>query len=160
MPEDSFGGSAARCNTCKATTEQRYHQSDKGKQRKETYYRDHGDVIRARANRQHHERCQDAPYLFITARRRAKRSNIPFTITQEDVVIPLDCPVLGIPLKFTLGGRTNNTPSLDRIDNNRGYVPGNVAVISWRANFMKRDLTVAEIHQLYEYVTPQGRQDD
>ena len=156
LKEDAFAGQLKRCIACVKCTNQRYRSSHKGVDRWQRYYANNGDTIRARANKQHHERRQNATYLFMCAKRRAKRGNIPFSIVESDVILPTHCPVLGIPLVFSLGGRTDNTPSLDRIDNSQGYVPGNVAVISWRANFMKRDLTLSDIELLHKYVMSHG----
>lgn len=81
------------------------------------------------------------------ARNRAKKKGMEFTITIADVVIPAVCPILGISID--LGGTRSaweNSPSLDRIDNTKGYVPGNVWVISYRANTIKSYGT-AEEHQ-------------
>ena len=44
------------------------------------------------------------------------------------------------------------TPTLDRIDNSKGYVQGNVAWISFRANQAKSDTTAEEIRGLAEYI--------
>jgi hypothetical protein len=76
-----------------------------------------------------------APELTIwqRAHRRAASLSVPFGIGVRDVTIPERCPALGIPL--TLGERrTANSPSLDRIIPYKGYVPGNVRVISDKAN--------------------------
>jgi hypothetical protein len=73
-------------------------------------------------------------------------------LTLEDTQIPAQCPVLGIPLFFTPNQRTDNTPSLDRRDNAKGYVSGNVFVISWRANQIKRDATPEELRKLISYM--------
>jgi hypothetical protein len=81
---------------------------------------------------------------------------LEFNLTQEDVRIPEVCPVLGIPLYFTAGHRTDNTPSVDRLDNTRGYVRGNIAVISWRANLIKRDTTLKELEALVMYLKRGG----
>lgn len=62
--------------------------------------------------------------------------------------IPSHCPVLGIPLKYKGG---DNSPSLDRIDSNKGYVVGNVEVISYRANVLKNSSTQEERELLAEY---------
>jgi len=43
------------------------------------------------------------------------------------------------------GGNNNNSPSLDRIDNTKGYTPDNVVVVSNRANSIKRDATPDEL---------------
>jgi hypothetical protein len=86
-------------------------------------------------------------YMWRGAKHRAKAKNIPFTITPNDIVIPPTCPVLGIPLQRGCGksGPTPNSPSLDRIVPTRGYVPGNVVVVSHRANTIKNDATPDEL---------------
>lgn len=91
-----------------------------------------------------------ALYLFRKARSRAERNGIPFTIELKDVVVPTHCPVLDIKLTF---GKLHNpsSPSLDRRDNSKGYVRGNVVVISYRANILKKDATPKELAQLAEF---------
>jgi hypothetical protein len=63
------------------------------------------------------------------------------TITSADIVIPTYCPALGIKLKAAVGVKSNRdlSPSLDRIDPSKGYVPGNVQVISYLANKIKQN---------------------
>jgi hypothetical protein len=77
-----------------------------------------------------------------------------FSLKQSDIVIPPTCPVLGIPLFFTPGRRTANTPSLDRLDNSKGYTKDNVAVVSWRANDAKGDLSLPELKKLAAFYLP------
>ena len=75
-----------------------------------------------------------------------------FNITIEDINIPEKCPVLGIPLVLHKGegkGPKYDSPSVDRIDSNLGYVKGNVRVISWRANTLKSNANYTEILALY-----------
>jgi hypothetical protein len=38
-----------------------------------------------------------------------------------------------------------NAPSIDRIDNNKGYTKDNIMVISRRANILKKDATFDEL---------------
>src|SRR5258708_5621185 len=74
--------------------------------------------------------------VWERARRRAKQRGLEFSIAKDAIVIPATCPALGIPL--SLGKkRSSNSPSLDRIDPSRGYVTGNIRVISDRANRLK-----------------------
>jgi len=80
--------------------------------------------------------------LIWPAAKRAKEKGIDFKITIEDIVIPSYCPLLGIPLKRGAGKATANSPSLDRINNQYGYIKGNVMVISRKANSMKQDLPI------------------
>lgn len=77
----------------------------------------------------------------------AKRRGIEFTIPFGEIVWNEFCPVLGIKLDYYARGiAADNSPSLDRIDPTKGYVPGNVVVMSWKANRLKNDGT-AEDHQ-------------
>lgn len=64
--------------------------------------------------------------LLRSAKCRAKKRGIPFSITLKDVVVPTHCPVLGLALvpHFGRGGGEPDSPSLDRIVPALGYVPG------------------------------------
>lgn len=93
-----------------------------------------------------------AYYIYRSAKNRAKARGMEFSISRDDVVIPDFCPVLGIPIVIeTARPPKDNSPSLDRIDNSLGYVPGNVRVISYRANAIKRDMTLAEARLLVKH---------
>lgn len=82
--------------------------------------------------------------MVSTAKIRAAARGLEFNITKDDLALPTHCPILGIELSFE-GPSKENSPSLDRIDNSRGYVVGNVQVISWRANRLKSDATKEEL---------------
>lgn len=86
------------------------------------------------------------------ARRRAEKYGLPFDLTEEDIEIPDVCPALGIPLIQATGRATDNSPSLDRIEPEKGYIKTNVRVISNRANVLKRDATWAELKKLARYM--------
>lgn len=85
--------------------------------------------------------------LLQLAKDRAKRKNIEFSITEADLVSVTHCPLLGIEISFDnrgSGGKPNS-PSIDRINPSKGYVPGNVWVISAKANRIKSDATPDEL---------------
>jgi len=88
--------------------------------------------------------------MFYDARKRAHASGVPFSIQPEDIVIPDRCPVLGIAL--SRDGHRDSSPSLDRIIPSHGYVPGNVRVISFRANRIKSDATIEELRAVLAYM--------
>jgi hypothetical protein len=94
-----------------------------------------------------------AKYLLKNAKKRAKYKNLPFNITIEDIVIPDVCPVLGIPIKLgnSLEER-NSSPSLDRIIPELGYVKGNIKIISFKANSLKKDGSVEDFEKIIKYI--------
>lgn len=85
--------------------------------------------------------------MLREAKRRAKRGGYACTITVADVVVPEFCPLLGIKLARGTAGRVSS-PSLDKIRPELGYVPGNVWVISHRANTLKSNATLRELQTL------------
>lgn len=90
--------------------------------------------------------------LAAAAKKRAKKHGLPFSITGANVIIPKECPVLGIPLDFSGGKQTDASPTLDRIIPELGYVPGNVAVISLRANRIKSNASLTEIRKVARWM--------
>lgn len=61
--------------------------------------------------------------------------------------------MLGLLLKQgTCKRRLPESPSLDRLIPERGYVPGNVAVISWRANTIKSNADYRQIGAVYRWL--------
>jgi hypothetical protein len=86
------------------------------------------------------------------ARRRAKLKGVPFDITIDDLEIPDVCPVLGIPLQVNTGHAKENSYSLDRIIPERGYVKGNVAVISYKANTIKNNATIEDLEKVLQWL--------
>jgi len=90
--------------------------------------------------------------MLSRAKDTAKRRGLECTITAEDIVIPTHCPIFGTPLLATPGKVSPNSPSIDRIDNSRGYVPGNIIVISFRANRIKSDASLSELQALVAFL--------
>ncbi len=72
--------------------------------------------------------------------------------------MPTHCPVFGTPLGIEGGQKhTRHSPSLDRLDPTKGYVPGNVFVISNRANIIKNDGTAAEHRMIANYIESKAK---
>ncbi|MGA2886040.1 MAG: hypothetical protein ABSE80_12945 [Halobacteriota archaeon] len=85
-------------------------------------------------------------YLFHHAKIRAKKKGIPFNLELSDIVVPEYCPVLP-HIKLNRGNQKleNDSPTIDKLIPNLGYVKGNVRVVSWRANNIKCDASWQEL---------------
>lgn len=75
------------------------------------------------------------------ARVSAERRGIEFSITADDIEMPVRCPYLGIELQYGNEEIGDNSASLDRVDSSRGYVTGNIQTVSFLANKMKSHAT-------------------
>jgi len=84
-----------------------------------------------------------------TLRNRAKIKKIPMEVTPEYLkkFLPNDmiCPVLGIKMEIGQKNKNVNSPSIDRIIPEKGYVPGNIIIVSNKANGIKSNATPDEI---------------
>ena len=101
--------------------------------------------VRAVAQQKRHPKYREL-VMLNSARSRAKRAGIPCDITLDDITIPEVCPVLGIPLHHnTRKGASDNSPTLDKIIPEMGYVRGNIAVMSAKANRIKNDASLADL---------------
>jgi hypothetical protein len=89
-------------------------------------------------------------YLLGNAKYRARKKNVPFEITADDIVIPSKCPALGTLFDYSRGKRYS--PSLDRIRPELGYVPGNIQVISMQANVMKNNASPEELKMFAQWI--------
>ena len=81
------------------------------------------------------------------AKQRCKKSGREFDLKVSDIEIPDVCPILGIKINMNSGkpGAYRNSPSLDRLDNSKGYTKENIHVISQLANAMKCHATTEEL---------------
>lgn len=104
-----------------------YYYNNKGKKRVRTY----AQRMRSRV---------------AQTKSRSLRAGIPFSITVDDLALNKVCPLLEIPLTFD--GARNNTPSIDRIKPELGYVPGNVRIVSFKANRWKNDMSLDDAKML------------
>lgn len=88
--------------------------------------------------------------IYFSSYVNARNRGIEHTITRRDIPLPQICKYLGIRLDYRSASergrlRIYNAPSIDRIDPTRGYVPGNIQIISDLANRMKQDASVEQL---------------
>lgn len=87
-----------------------------------------------------------AKAAIVRTKARCLKNEIPFDLTFQDVIPPAFCEVLGVTLDIS-AGKKDNSPSVDKIVPELGYVRGNVRVISWLANRLKSDITNPDIFE-------------
>jgi hypothetical protein len=130
---------------------------------KERYRREKlslGNDVRAKAPNGTRQIYSPWYRLWAGAKARSEKKNLPFTIQPTDVydlVADLEvCPVLGIPLCWTNDKMKDDSPTLDRMVPSLGYVVGNIAVISQKANRIKTDANSEELGKVYSWMKRQG----
>ena len=89
---------------------------------------------------------------FRAKKAAAKRLGWEWSLNFGDLEWPTHCPILGMELDWFAETRQENSPSFDRIDSSKGYVTGNVQILSWRANRIKNDGTAHEHKLIAEYL--------
>jgi transcriptional regulator with XRE-family HTH domain len=81
---------------------------------------------------------------FDKRKKKARKAGREFSIKWEDLDFPTHCPILGIELDYSGQSDLGVRPCLERIDNTLSYKPGNVWIISTKANTEKGSLTLEE----------------
>ena len=142
--KNSKDGYYTHCKKCKKKYDKEYRKSNKIQSLyKSKKYRDRKKEYRKFRDKD--PRIQ----LLISAKARAKKNNLPFNITLEDIVIPKYCPILNIRLKRKPYGQRGSfiscSPSIDKIIPKLGYVKGNIMIISMKANVMKCNASLSEL---------------
>ena len=93
-----------------------------------------------------HRRNNFEWYIYNSLRSRARRLGYEFNLELSDIVIPEKCPYLDRNLTRLVGqGRSDWNPSVDRVDCAKGYIKGNIEIVSDKANRMKNNSTKEEL---------------
>ena len=104
-----------------------------------------------------HYHSNPAEGMLRRAATRARSNGMEFSLKAEDITpLPEFCPVFGTRLRLRAKSQDPNAYSLDRIDNSKGYVKGNVAVMSYRANRLKNDGTAQEHEAIAAWIRKQS----
>ena len=90
--------------------------------------------------------------LIHSARKRARDFNLEFSIGVKDIDLVEICPILQVKMVRHSNVYGRDSFTLDRVDPLKGYVPGNVRVISWQANRLKENLTLEQVERLVKYM--------
>lgn len=112
-----------------------FQNKERIREKASVYYHSNKEAISIKTKKE--RRDDPVPRMLNSAKQRAKKKGMDFSITLEDVEMNWICPILHCPISVADNAKTRYSPSLDRLDSTKGYVPGNVWVISDLANTMK-----------------------
>lgn len=166
---NSIGKVKSRCKTCILELAKEAYANNGGAKKVREYRKNNPEKYKQHLKNRykvHSKRCAEDPeykakiqaqkkaetlkhkekYMLNSAKKRSLKKGLEFTIDLQDIVIPEFCPLLEVKLEFGTKGDYLYTPSLDRIDSTKGYVKGNVRVISNLANSMKNCATDKELY--------------
>jgi hypothetical protein len=130
-----------RCRSCKKAFGRAYYVA---------WYRGAPKGCRDKAYKRLQDRLhKDVAYRLLTrAKKSAKERGLAFDLDIGDIQVPDVCPVLKVPMEY----KTPYAPSVDRIDSSKGYIKGNIQVMSWKANTMKSSATAEELKSFAAWV--------
>lgn len=165
--KECVGGIAHKCLSCQRAYVRDYkraHAADISAQRRAAYAADGG----ARSKAREHRRRRRDPWAV-----RAQRMRAGMLERSRGCGVPFDAAYFSTALlKVWLGNNRNcscchvemvvapaasaterdRTPSVDRIVPVIGYIRGNVAIICWRCNNLKRDATADELQLVVNWM--------
>lgn len=160
-------GLTSVCRTCANTYSRQWkkeHQVEQAARRRKAYAERYGEIQRQKER----DRRDIYPYkvraqvLRAGMRERSRAFDLPFDARVFTVKYLINwlqntpnCPCCSKP--FEIGfkhdhQKNDRSPSLDRIHPERGYIAGNVALICWRCNNLKRDATPDELQMVVDWM--------
>lgn len=98
--------------------------------------------------------------IFYTARRKKVAlgfSNVSELASYVQAIAPARCPVFDVLFVERGSGFSKWSPSIDKVNPEKGYVRGNLQVISLFANCMKRDATPAQLRAFARWIEKENK---
>lgn len=138
-----------KCNTYKPLEEFILHKHQKDGRR---------NTCRECTKKYYIQRMLDKPFDKLHRNKKAscKKQGILYNLDAEylNSIWTGKCPILGIELsKYSPYSKSSDkTAHLDRINPTKGYIKGNVAFLSSRANRLKNNASVEEVKSILNYM--------
>lgn len=120
------------------------------------------DANKKRISDQKKTECRQNPVLesFKNSKSRAFKKNLEFSIELEDLekIWTGDCACCGVIFDKEAISRKDRY-SLDRVDNKKGYIKGNLAYVCGRCNVRKADSSIKDLEMIIRYINEHGHAD-
>lgn len=111
---------------------------------------------RKKTNAKHYKKVRHGTFdgrltnCLYSRKSSAKKKRVAFEVDASHFTETLSCPLLPhIDFNFKAKGVSDHSMSIDRINPLKGYVPGNVWLISAKANRIKNNATFEEFEMIY-----------
>ena len=155
--------------TCKSCN-QKYNREHYKENREKKLAYTRTEQVRTRNKEKYQGQRRDKLYvlrrLLAEARRRARNKELSFDLTMEwlETMIVSHCPITLQPIDWlkeqVVNGKPGrNSPSIDRIIPELGYVQSNCSIISHRGNAIKSSGTIDEHLRTIQYMAAQQLRD-
>ena len=166
-------GYAGTCRNCQNEYSRNWKQRNKNRLapiRRKLYAERYGAMQREkeRIRKEQYPLRVRGQLLRAGMRDRSRKSGLGFDSTfftvkylMELVASKPYCECCGkrLDISFKSNGSPNNSsPSMDRVVGSNGYVRGNVALLCWRCNNLKRDATSKELRQIANWMDCWGNE--
>lgn len=116
------------------------------------YYLENQAQIRDKINKARRNTPENQ--ILTRCKNRAKEQGLDFNLELSDIVLPTHCPVFKTKLEYA-ASKPEHRYSIDRIDSTKGYIKGNVQIISQLANTMKNNATPAQLIMFAKWIKPE-----
>jgi len=90
--------------------------------------------------------------LYQSAKTRAKKKGIECNIQKYNIFIPEVCQICNCKIEVGIGKWHDQSPTVDRIDLNKGYIAGNVVIICYHCNNIKNCGTAEDHEKITKYI--------
>lgn len=107
--------------------------------------------LRQRGKTHQRQECARKAWLVNTLRHTKMMDEDSVQAVVASIELPTHCPMLNTELVYGGRGFMPESASIDRIDNKKGYVYGNIQVLSRRANTIKNNLMKDEYKAVSDY---------
>lgn len=138
------------CSNSERKAKQYYITSGKKRQKRKQIDPDYKEYLNNQ--KRENSRKNFKTQMLANCKRRALKKELEFSICKEDIIIPELCPILKVPFIQGIGREYEYTPTIDRIDNSKGYTKENIQIITKKANSMKNSASFKELKLFAEWI--------